>query len=441
MAETKSSARNVAPEEQVPADTPTHDHGLQLTAEDKAVLAHVDKAYTTGRELKDWWDDISTRKAFTNTFTLIQEFDRPDSNFGYLEKGPAGHCRSQPVMGEAQDLFYDTTKEPNTQTAKRHGAKWMNEQIREFALRYFLRVTSSRTSEAFPEKGDPSRFLRWASQCPKERDERKDIGFYQMAYKLKDGGRIGAFSKAEQQTFVDVREIGNRYDWILAKARIFDFQLSFSPLGPKVPPLVIIDNKEHLYILFTPYFNVDRQNPEEGVLGEYAMGFSIVQPPPANSLFTIGPQVFTMGFNYFKFTVYDTGQVRVQIVFCCNQLDGIFPLPASPIDWALLGADLATFGASSRLLGPLQKQIESLPFNKVTFDPFFGALTALNAVTGGSAGRDYCISKEEVLKFILRKHGFVFNQLIGDSLRVWRQIPDWLDTPNLPSWVTKGEKP
>ncbi len=440
MAETQGKEANSDPGEQVNEDAIQHDPGLKLTAEDKAVLAHVDKAYTTGRELKDWWDDVSSRDAFTDKFPLIEEFHRPDSNFGYLAKAPVGGV-DQPVMGEAQDLFYDTTKEPNTQGAKRHGAKWMNEQVREFALRYFLRVTSSRTSEAYPEKGHPSPFLRWASQCPEDCDKRKDIGFYQLLYKLKDGGRVGKFSTAQQKAFVDVRDIGQRYDWILAKARLFDFQLTFSPFGSKVPPLVVIDNKEHLYILFTPYFNVDRQNPEKGVLGEYAMGFSIVQPPPTNSLFSIGPQVFTMGFNYFKFTVYDTGEVRVRIVFCCNQLDGIFPLPISPVDWMLLGADLATFGASSRLLGPLQRQIESLPFNKKTFDPFFGAITGLNAVTGGSAKRDYCISKEDIFKFILSKHGFVFNQLIGDSLRVWRQIPDWLDTPALPSWVVKGEKP
>lgn len=419
----------------------THREVLPLTAEDQKILKNVDQAYRHGRELKDWWDEMEARDAFTDKFQLLKEFDRPlDSNFGYVEDAKIGG-RRRGVMGEMQSLFYDRPKEPSNRAAEKQAAAWFNEQVREFALRYFIRITSSRETERCPQKGHPAPGMGWLSQCPGDLNLRKDIGFYQLFYKRKDG-RVGRFADAEQAAFVDAREIGTRYDWILAKARLFDFQLTFFPLGRDAPPLVIIDNKEHLYALFTPYFVIDDPKPaDKDLLGEYGLGFAIVPPPPSTDLFTIGPQVFTMGFNYFKFQVYKDGRVQVKIVFCCNQLDGIFPLPASPVEWGLGFAHLATGGLSSKLLKPLQGALGKLPLSKKTVDPYFSTIDALNSVTGDALERDYCISKTDVFKYILSKHGTVFDQLIGDSVRVWRQIPDWTDASALPAWVVHGEKP
>ncbi|MCP3963345.1 MAG: hypothetical protein GY719_36365 [bacterium] len=409
---------------------------IPLTDEDRKVLENVDRAYADALALKEWWDDVSSRDAFRNRFQLIKEFDQPDWSFGYLDEAPVG-----PVMGEIQDLFYDRTKEPATAAAQEQGAEWMNEQIREFVLKYFLRNTSSRLTEAYPETGNPAPGLGWVSQCPEDRNERKDIGFYQQFYREKDSGTIGRFSESASTRFVDVREIGSRYDWVVAKARLLDFQLTLYPLGRNLPPLTVVDHKEHLWVLFTPYFNTDDEKPEEGVLGEYGMGFAIIQPPASGDLVTIGPQVFHYGFNYFKFRVHDNGMVRARVVFCCNQLDGIFPLPVSPVDWTMQLAHLATFGLSSRLLGPLQERIERIPLSKVTVDPVFSSIDFLNLLTGDALAKDYCISKEQIFKFILSKHATVFHQMVGDSVRVWRQIPDWLDTAALPRWVVEGEKP
>ena len=409
---------------------------LPLTDQDRQVLENVEVAYAEGLALKAWWDDISSRDAFTRKFQLVKEFHKPDFSFGYIEDSPVG-----PVMGEGQSFFYDRPKVPPNATTRELTAEWVNRQMREWVLRYFVRNLSSRASEAYPEAGDPAPCLGWLSQCPRNRDLRRDIGFYQKFYREKGGGATGRFPEDAEQTFVDVREIGTRYDWVVAKARLLDFRLTFHPLGRHAPPLVLIDHNEHLWVLFTPYFNCDRENPEKGVLGEYGMGFSIIRPPVADNVFTFGPQVFHYGFNYFRFRVFESGLVRASVVFCCNQLDGILPLPVSPVDWAQQLAHLATFGVSSRLLGRWQNQIERLPLSKATIDPVFNSIELLNFLTGDALARDYCISKEEIFKFILRKHATVFQQLISDSVRIWRQVPDWLDAAALPRWVAEGEKP
>ena len=413
-----------------------------LTQEDADILPHIPRCDRLGRELKNWWDDIYARDAFTNKFQLFKQFNRPDYSFGYLETAdlPSGRY---PVMGEYQDLFFDTIKSIPLEPAERRSAEWMNEQIRAFALRYFLRVTSSRATDAFPEQGDPLPGLHWLSQCPDATDRRRDIGFYQLYGKRKDTGALEVFAPADQPVVVDVRQLGTDYDWVLLKARLFDFKLTTK--GPAIEgyrfPLTVTDTKEYLYGLLTPCFNLDRQNPEKGVLGEYGMGFSLVAPAPGRSALTIGPEVFTLGMNYFRFKVLESGSVRLRITFSSNQLNGILPLPVSPINWGLNFANLATFGFAQKLLGPIEKQAANLPLGKLRIDPFFTAIKCLNLVTGNAAKRDYCISTETVFKFILRKHGIVFNHLTSDSVRVFRLIHDWLDEAKLPRWVVRGEKP
>ena len=413
-----------------------------LTQQDAEIFPNIATCDRLGRELKDWWENIHQRDAFSDKFQLFKQFNRPDYSFGFLETAdlPSGRYA---LMGEHQDLFFDSIKSIPIEPVERRSADWMNAQIRAFALHYFMRITSSRATDAYPEQGDPLPFLRWLSQCPSTPDRRKDIGFYQLYGKRIDTGKVQVFAKADQPAVVDMHQLGTRYDWVLLKARLFDFTLT-NP-GPSIAgyrfPLTVTDNNEYLYGLLTPYFNIDRQHPEEGVLGEYGMGFSIVAPPPGQSPLTIGPEVFTLGMNFFRFKVFADGSVRLTITFCCNQLKGILQLPVSPINWGLIFADLASFGRGRRLLRPIERMAARLPLSQTRIDPLFQSIEALNLLTGDAAKRDYCISTEAVCKFILRKHGRVFTHLAGDGVRVFRLIQDWLDTATLPRWVIRGERP
>ena len=86
----------------------------------------------------------------------------------------------------------------------------------------------------------------------------------------------------------------------------------------------------------------------------------------------------------------------------------------------------------------LQTALDHLPLGP-TIDPVFGSIRLLNALTGGIAGRDYCLSLEEIQRFVLVKHEQVFSKMIADTSLTWRQIPDWLDAEALPDWVRYGQ--
>lgn len=414
-----------------------------LTAEDAAILPHVPRADRLGSELKTWYEETREKKAFSNEFKLLEFFGaEQDSDLGYIEVADLPSGKYQ-VMGEVQDLFYDTTRSPSTTSPPASEVATVNQQMREFALRYFMRVTAPRAPIAEPVPSHPAPLLGWLDQAPRMMDQREDIGFFQLYGRRVDTGQLEVFDKAQQPTVVDMRELGKTYEWVLLKARLFDFELQFNVLPPLLGfqvPFTVLDQKEFLYGLLTPAFVCDEQNPRPGVVGEYGMGFSLVAPPPDESPLTFGPEVFTMGMNYFRFIVLETGEVRTTVTFCCNQLAGIFPLPVSPINWGLLGFDVLTNGRAGKLLGRLTKEADRLPLGKATFDPILGSIKALNGFTGGALGRDYGISTDNIFKWILRKHGTVFNHQMSESARVWRAFPDWLAADSLPEYIRRGRK-
>lgn len=416
-----------------------------LTQEDADILAHIPRAQRLGRELKEWYEDTAERDAFTNSFPLLKFFgSSDDSDLGFIEsaKLPSGRFD---IMGEKQDLLFDGTRSASA-SAKAPSAEEVenvNEQVREFALRYFMRVTAPRAAVAEPVKSHPAPFLGWMDIAPRMSDEREDIGFFQLYAQHAGSNKLEVFGKADQPAVVDMRELGKTYDWVLVKARLFDFQLLFDVLPPFMGfrfPFALLDHQEFLYGLLTPAFVCDEKNPRPGVVGEYGMGFALVAPPPGQSPMTVGPEVFNMGMNYFRFIVHETGVVRTTVTFCCNQLAGICPLPVSPVNWGLLAFDLMTAGYASSLLRPLTEEANRLPMAQARFDPVLESVKTANRVTGGALGRDYGISTQNIFKWILRKHGTVFNHQMAESARVWRCFPDWLAAASLPESVRRGRK-
>ena len=115
-----------------------------LTSEDADILPHIPRADRLGRELKEWYEDTAERDAFTNKFPLLEFFGASgDTDSGYIESAelPSGQFD---VMGEKQDLFYDTTRSTSAERPAPAYIESVNEQMREFALRYFMRITAPR---------------------------------------------------------------------------------------------------------------------------------------------------------------------------------------------------------------------------------------------------------------------------------------------------------
>src|SRR6266550_2865461 len=119
--------------------------GAPLSAEDQAIIDGVDDALAAGVTLKNWWNQTYP-DGYAEKFELDRVFNRPASSFGFFDKvelrrGPL------PVMGNFQEMFYDRPRTPTRFAVK--AAEWMRDQIREYVLQYFMRVSSFRQPEVY----------------------------------------------------------------------------------------------------------------------------------------------------------------------------------------------------------------------------------------------------------------------------------------------------
>ncbi len=142
------------------------------------------------------------------------------------------------VNGNVQEMFYDEPKSPPGRQAP--AAEWINEQVREFILRYFMRISDYREPEVYPE-GHPSPppGLGLFSQCPKSDPERVGFGFMQEYLKSSESGEIEQLKASDRYRIVDMRRLGKDFEWIVVRNPIFDFSFQVKPFGNSGPQLVL----------------------------------------------------------------------------------------------------------------------------------------------------------------------------------------------------------
>lgn len=399
------------------------------------VLGQVDEMLARGRALRRFWRqhrDSPTLDRFDLAFT----FNRPDSSWGFFGEAPVGGAM-MPVLGNLQEMFYDQPKSAVGREGR--AARGIDRQLREFVLRYFMRVSDFRDPQPYSE-GEPERppLLAPLSWCFGGREvQRGGFGYEQLFYRRAGGGEIGRFPESRRHQIVDLREIGPRYEWIVVRVNIFDFRFVFAPLGVRAASLDLPLAESSLLVLSRDFIS-DRANPAAGVLGHYGLGYAFLRNPE-HTLLAWGPGKFDAAWQTIDFEVLDDGRIRVEMAFVANRPRRVANLPPDPV---LAGAemlDLATGGASSRWTAPVRAVARMMPWNQLTFDPVFPALAALNAVTGGLAGDTLCIRREQIEKRLILTHFTQHYNAILGSLQTWRQVRDWTDEASLPRWVVTGE--
>jgi hypothetical protein len=407
-----------------------------ITPEDRIVLDSLGGFLSDGMAMKAWWDDAYTSDRFDERFDLVHTLHRSEKSFGVfgrvaLDRGPF------PIMGVQDEVFYDRPKGQGKATAE--SSAWMCEQVKEFVLHYFMRISDFRMPQQIvASESDPSpAFLKRFSMKPKEEIERKGMGFTQKYYKRSDTGQIGKFPEEGASEILDLREIGSTYDWVVVKLRVFDFCVTMKPLGADLPR-VTMPLKEESYLVITPGFITNIDNPDPGVLGEYGFGYAFVKNP-VRGPFAYGPGEFEAAFQTINFKVMDTGETRVFMTFVSDQPEKIMNLKIDPVNWSFALADMMSFGMTSRVFKPIKELLTEMPFKAENVDPTIPALNFLNSVTGGQAGENLGLQKETLYKGFLTQHSMQHYQTLLGSLRTWRQIPDWLDKEGLPAWVISGE--
>jgi hypothetical protein len=410
-----------------PWDTPE----IQQNA---ALLAEVPEYLSRGQELLRWWREMERTGGPREKFRLERSFNRATRSFGFYGEAPVGGDM-MPVMGNVQEMFYDQPRAPASHNLA--SAHWMATQMREFALKYWMRISSFRQPEARADDSQPvpPPALAPLSWCPKPRPSRVGFGFSQLFYKPVGMNEVRAFPTYDQQAIVDQRLVGKLYEWLLLKVRIFDFNFRTRPFGENGPELVAALNEESNLIVHQDFIN-DKERPLPGVLGDFGIGYSFVKSPVPGP-FGYGPGEFDAALELINFRVYETGYVSVRMIFVSNRPTKVTNVVVDPLRWGLQIADLFSFGLASWILAPARAVLEPLPL-RFTVDPVLGYVNLANALTANYAARNLCISLEQLEKNFLVQHFRQHYETVLGSLATWRRFPDWLDEQSLPPWVTSG---
>jgi hypothetical protein len=301
-----------------------------------------------------------------------------------------------------------------------------------------MRVSAFREPEAYVpgRRILPPGYLSRLSLCPDEDITRVGFGFRQLYYKLRETGEVGKFPTRERPAIIDLREIGTKYEWVVLRVRIYDFNFTFRPFGPGGPSVVVPLNEQSNLIMSREFIE-DADDPAPGSLGRYGMGYAFVRELTP-SVTAYGPGEFRAAIETFRFDVQESGEVRVRMVFVADRPERVANVRLDPVDWGFGLADLFSFGLTSRIFAPVKNMLERLPTNVATFDPVFPSISLLNALTANQSSEVLCISRETLEVEFLVKHFMQHYQTMVGSLLTWRQVRDWLDAANLPEWVVAG---
>lgn len=409
--------------------------GASLSEEDQVIINGVDEALAAGVTLKNWWDRTYP-DGFAEKFELDRVFNRPASSFGFFDQVQLSRGLL-PVMGNFQEMFYDRPRTPTRFAVK--AAEWMRDQIREYVLQYFMRVSSFRQPEVYVESNRRSlpSYLERLSWCTEPDILRQGFGFTQHYYKRRDTGQIGKFPADSEAAIVDLREIGKTYEWIVVRVRILDFNFRFKLLGSDGPQ-VSLPLSEGSYLVLSRDFISNEDNPSPNCLGRYGLGYAFLRDP-VQSLIAYGPGQFRAAIEIINFEVSEEGEIRVSMIFVADRPERIASVSINPVDWGFRLADLFSFGMTSRFFAPVKKTLASIPVAIDSFDPVYSFVSLANALSTNQAARQLCISREQLEKNFLAQHFIQHYVTIVGSLLTWRQVPDWLDKAALPEWVILGK--
>ena len=412
-----------------------------LSQEDRQILAGVERAIASARELKGWWQGIDAAGAYEDRFDVGATHHGPEESFGFFGEAEVS-ATTMPVMGTVQRQLYDRPKAAGSSAAaRRKAASWINRQMREFVLHYFMRVSAFSQPEAFPGKNGrpPPSYLRPFSWYPREDGAGLGFGFEQVYYKLAGRDKPQKFAEEDRYAIVDLRQIGETYEWIVLKVDLFSFQFVLAPFGQN-QPYGAVPWTEPSYLVLSKDFIVDEEDSEDrDDLGRYGFGSAFL-PAAEEGLLAQGLGRFEAAFQEIRFDVGESGEVASRIAFVASRPRKVVSVSVDPVDWGLRLADAFSLGTASAVIEPMQKLWNRVP-GPGGVDPVQAFITAANMITSGGAARSLGVSRKQLHKsFLVAQFQQHYNAIAG-SLMVWRQVPDWLDRPALrqnQEWVVSG---
>lgn len=403
-----------------------------LGADDLAILSNVEQSLRQSLQIRQWWNQKEEAGGFAQEFDLIRSFNHPARATGFFDSAVVDG-QYLPLMGVVQEMLYD-----RADTGSETVLPIIRRELQEFVLRYFMRVSDFRQPQAAiqPEHGGSYSGRNLLSWCSRNDPQWQGFGYSQLYYKLLGAGRIGKFPESEQFPIVDLRELGAIYEWIVAKVRIFNFDLAFRPLGSGSPSISIPLNNVTYLVLNQAFVANTTDSAQTG--GEYGFGYGLLRLDDNNSLLAYGPGHFGSGFQTITFRLMPGGEIHVRTVFVVNRPERILNVPLDPLRWGMELMNLGTAGIAGQIFPGFNTLFNNAEASGPAFDPLLTYIWLANQLTGGAAAQQFCISKEQLEKEMLVQHFMEHYNMITGSLLTWREIPDWLDEAKLPPWVIHG---
>jgi hypothetical protein len=237
------------------------------------------------------------------------------------------------------------------------------------------------------------------------------------------------------QTFtVPLSEIGPKYEWVVFKANIYQFDFPIHLAGLPNGPQLTFSLTQPVYAVMTPEFLVDDDHPlEPHVIGRYGYGYSVVPDPMYRTVFAAGPSQITNTIETLTFRVMDTGEVRAHMDFITPQPPRIINF--DPVRLMFDVADRFSFGVASTVLSPLKSLLENIEPN---IDPIYFAVSTLNILTAGFAGEQFEFTRRRLFKILMNLHFSDVYKMFDVAGAHFAMVNNWSDEANLPGWAKRG---
>lgn len=366
-----------------------------MRASDMGIVALADATLTRVAATRAWLAEKERRGDFAEHFDIVPDRAAIES-FGFFDQAPSG-ATSEPVMGLVYEMVYDRLKGGC--------AEGVREQLRAFVLRYFLRAAGR---------------------------------YEQLYFRRRGNGEIAPFPAVDRSAIVDLRDIGERYDWVVFKLDVFPSDVPVAPFGARAPQLQV---PLHVpaYLVAGPDFIVNSDVQRHGSVAEYGFGYGFIPyAGDAPGVLAHGPGHFRTALQTVRFMLMADGEIRAKTVLVVNRPDRIASIDLDPVAWGFQLADLLTFQMASQMMAPIRTLAERLPLRAQAVDPVSASIWLANAMTGGLAAKRFGISKEVVEKRMLLQQFKQHQDMLYRSLHVWRMVPDWTVDSELPDYCRRG---
>jgi len=247
-----------------------------LSDKDRFLIENAAVGYQKAKDLLAWWKAKETAGALKKS--TLSRPDRPELHLEY---------------------FYDALSlEGKDVTAM--GCFWKSR----FPRKAGSPATSDSTLKTFIQK----QFMR---RCHWIHPDTLPGGFEfkPVLYKAQGRDDYGMLAEAP-----DLDEIGEKYEWIVTEAIVYDFFRNIPGLNLG-PGLLKKMPKMSSYVYLHKDYTTSFHPPVEGSVAECCFGYSFLPTPVSKSIFGYGPGMFKAAAKQFRFILLESGEIEIQMFF------------------------------------------------------------------------------------------------------------------------------